>query len=283
MTTTGDTTSNVLASTERCTVPHLRAAIADHFAGRSSPAAEAALRAHLPGCWDCDARYRRHLLLARLDPRAVPAEERLARGLGFRVEGRRRLGTGGWTVALAVPVAALLLLAVLPRGVRPGQTHSVTSGSGPDEFAARGAARGPSSFWAYRLGPDGTPRLAARTIAPTDELAFAYSNAGGRPFLMIFGVDEHRHLYWFHPGWSGASPVPPPLSAQAGPGPYELPEAIRQPLAAGRLRVFAAFADRPLDPKAVEDAVRAAADGDPSRALSTDGVAVMQRIFEVIP
>jgi hypothetical protein len=283
MATTGETRSNAIASSEGCAQPALRAAVADHFAGRISPAMEAAMRAHLLGCGDCDARYRRHLLLARLDPRALPAQDRLGRGLGFRGGRSSEHRRTHWALALCIPVAALLLLALSPRGVRPGAIQSVTAPSTTDDFAARGGSKGGSSFWVYHLGPDGAPRLAAHTIGRADELAFAYSNARGNRFLMIFGVDEHRHVYWFHPGWSGAPPEPPALSAQAGPGPFELPEALRQPLEPGRLRVYAAFSDRPLDPMVLEDAIRAAGDSDPAPALSAEGVTLVERTLEVTP
>ena len=264
----------------RCASPTFRSAIADHFAGRGSRAAEGPLRAHLLGCADCDARYRRHLVLARLDPRAVPAQQRLARGLGFRGAGRAG-GWRAWALGLCVPAAAALLLALAPRHALHGDTRAA---KGLDTgFASRGAAAGPSSFWTYRLGPDGTPRLADRTIARADEIAFAYTNAARRPFLMIFGIDEHRHVYWFHPGWSAGAPAPQALSAQRGPGPYELPEAIRQPFDGARLRVYAAFADRRFDATTIEDAVRTAADGELPRALGAAGITVVERAFEVRP
>jgi hypothetical protein len=220
-------------------------------------------------------------VLAGLDPRALAARERLGRGLGFRGDrwwGHRR---SGWALALAVPAAVLLLLAVLPRqslhsGARPSPAVS-------DEFAARGGARETSAFWTYRVGPDGTPRLAAQALGRADEVAFAYSNTAGRPFLMIFGVDEHRHLYWFHPGWSGEGVAPQALSAHPGPGPHELPEAIRQPFDGGRLRVYAAFGDRPFDATTIEGAVRAAGDGDPARVLGARGITAVERTFQVIP
>jgi len=278
--TTVQTTPEALAGPGPCPQRRFETAIADHFAGRDSVAAAATLRAHLLGCADCDARYRRHLLLARLDPRALPAQERLGRGLGFCRQGLATRWPRSWALGLFVPAAAALALVLAPRhhgDPRSGRTPE------PSAFAARGAAKGVSSFWAYRLDPDGAPRLADQAIGRTDEVAFAYANAAGRPFLMIFGVDEHRHVYWFQPGWSSGTPAPQALRAEVGPGPHELPDAIRQPFDGGRLRVYAAFADRRFDAAAVEDAVRAAANGDPSQALRERGMTVVERTFQVTP
>jgi len=275
------TTATSDALSPRCARPHHRAAITDHFAGRGSPAAEATLRAHLLGCVDCDAYYRRHLLLARLDPRALPARERLGRGLGLR--GDRFAWRRTWVLGLCVPAVAAALLVLLPRYVLHGGVGTARSIGADGEFAARGPAGGVSSFWTYLVGADGTPRLAGKLIGRADEMAFAYANAAGKPFLMIFGVDEHRHVFWFHPGWSAGTPAPQALSATVGPGPYELPEAIRQPFDGARLRVYAAFSDRRFDATMIDNAVRSAGDGDPSRALGASGITVVERTFEVRP
>jgi len=275
------TTATSDALSARCARPSYRAAIADHFAGRNSPAAEATLRAHLLGCVHCDALYRRHLVLAQLDPRALPARERLGRGLGFRGDGlvRRR----AWVLALCVPAVAALLLVLLPRYVLQGGAGTPRTMGADGEFAARGAGAGVSSFWTYRLGADGTPRLAGQVVGRDDEMAFAYANTAGKPFLMIFGVDEHRHVFWFHPGWPPGTPAPQASSARVGPGPYELPEAIRQPFDGARLHVYAAFSDRRFDATTVEDTIRSAGDGELTRALGPRGITAVERTFEVRP
>lgn len=248
-------------------------AIADHFAGRASRAGEQAMRAHLPTCSSCTHRYGRHLILARLDPRGLPAERRIARALGLRSSaGPRR---GRWIAALAIPAVAVL--ALLPRHL-----HKTDPDRG---FAARGAetsAAPPPSFWAYRVGPVGVPELVDRTIGTGDELAFAYSNAAGRPFLMIFGVDEHRHVYWFHPAWPEGRSAPSSLRSAIGPGPYELPDAIHHQIDGRVLNVYAVFSDRAMDVTTVEAQVRSAKDGDPFRALG-DGVVIARRTFQVRP
>ena len=100
------------------------------------------MRAHLSTCPDCKSHYQRHLTLARLDPGALPAADRIARGLGIRVRGsgsaaawRARLGAG-----LLVPVAALAVavFALVP-GKRNRGIETARPAGANAAFAARGA------------------------------------------------------------------------------------------------------------------------------------------------
>jgi putative zinc finger protein len=274
---------------------HLRSrrAIAAHFAGRATPATEAAMRAHLSTCADCRHRYDRHLILARLDPRAPPVEERLAAGLGFQWRATARWDR--WSrraIALAIPVAATaLLLAFLP-GLLSTRDH-VGSRLAPEgdgaraasAFAARGgrsSRAGAPSFWTYRITPARAPQLAGQTIAASDELAFAYSNPAAKPYLMIFGVDEDRHVYWFHPAWPAGQAAPVAIPASAGPGPHELSAAIRHAIEGRRLDLYAVFSDRALATTAVEAQIHAAAGADGSLALG-DGTVIERRTLRVLP
>ena len=263
-----------------------RRAIAAHFAGRTSTATETAMRAHLLTCLPCKGHYQRHLTLARLDPRALPAEERIARGLGLRVRafggghGRARLIAG-----LTVSVATVAALAIFPVRTPDQRIDPARAMRANADFTARGtdvAAERAVAFWTYRVGGEGTPRLADRAIRRDDELAFAYSNPIGKAFLMIFGVDEHRHVYWFHPAWPAGQPAPTAIRAVEGPGPHELPGAIRQALDGRRLNVYAALSDRALDVKAVEAAVGLPTASDMLPALG-DSVVVVGRTYEVQP
>jgi hypothetical protein len=268
--------------------PHraARAAIDAHFAGRASPAAEAAMRAHLPACPDCRDCYRRHHLLSGLDPSARSAEERIARGLGFprRAPARRRWLAFGLPLAGAVAAAVIFVWA--PSG-RPGGDHAAGSKESP-------VARGPAATTApatrlfiYRFDAAGSraraPELVDRSMRGRDELAFAYTNPTGRRYVAIFGVDESRHVYWFHPAWPTGAPAPRAIPAAPGPEPHELPEAIRHEIAGRHLTIRAAFADRPLAVEDVEDAVRTGADsGALAARLGTD-VFVTERVLDVRP
>src|SRR4051812_758680 len=112
---------------------HVRA-IDAHFAGRLAPRAERAMRERLPVCVPCRTRYERHLRLAAIDPRALPAEERLARGLGFRRDS---------TPARALVLPALALGALALVWALSGRATS-------SQFAARGESS-PYQLAVYRV------------------------------------------------------------------------------------------------------------------------------------
>jgi hypothetical protein len=261
---------------------HDRRAIAAHFSGRTSAATEASMRAHLVTCAWCKDHYQRHLTLSRLDPRGLPAADRIARGLGFRVDDAR---DGRWftrmVAGLAIPIAIVMLLAIVPRKKIANERAVGADG----DFVPRGtgiSGAAAASFWTYRVRTKGAARLADQEIAGDEELAFAYSNPAGKPFLMIFGVDEHRHVYWFHPAWPVGSPPPVAIRAATGPGPHELPDAIHQTVDGQRLKVYAAFSEHALDATMVEAIVRAAPTANALPDLG-EGIVVVERKYEVQP
>jgi hypothetical protein len=212
-----------------------------HFAGRIRPAEERRLRQHLPGCQTCTRYYERHRLLAVLDPSALPAEERLARGIGLAHPLRSWPATAFrppmLLAAVAATAAAIGLLAV--QRLDPA-----------DGFTARGAAIEEPRVRAYRVAAGSNPVELGETMAPGDELAFEYDNPGGRRYLLIFGVDEHRHVYWYHPAWVDleSTPAAVPISA----GRQELPEAVAHELDGVELTLVAVFVDEMLTVREVE-------------------------------
>jgi hypothetical protein len=242
-------------------------AITAHFAGRAAAADEAAMRAHLPACASCRRVYERHLLLARLDPTAAPPEARLARGLDLRPRTAARFPA--WSAALAASAAALCLWYVARAPTEAGFTAR-----GSEE---RGDVRTPA-FWIYRVTGE-TPELARSRVAASDELAFAYANPTGLPYVMIFGVDEHEHVYWFHPAWPRGSAAPAAVGAQRGTGPHELPGAVRHAFDGQRLVVYAVFSPRSLTASAAEDWVQR---GTTTTSLAP-GVATVQHALQVSP
>jgi hypothetical protein len=243
--------------------PHeqTRRAINAHFAGAAAPGRERAMRAHLPACADCRAFYDEWLLVASLDPAAPSDQERLARGLGLPVRrapawGLRRLSSlGGLAAATAVAIALVLL--------RPAPKGNGDDGSG--EFVARGgaAAAPASALDVYRIAGGATESVAG-TLHAGDEVAFAYRNPTGKHRLLVFAVDEHRHVFWYHPGWTepAANSGAVPISTE--PGRHELPAAIAQRYDGQRLMVHALFTDEELTVRQVEAALATAAqkDGD---------------------
>ncbi len=224
----------------RCSLATGRALVDAHFAETISPRRERELRQHLPGCAACRAYYDRHLLISQLDPRARSAQDRLAAGLGID-PAKKRTTLAHLVLALSA-VAALFLAVVPPRNSRSG------------DFVARGAALATSDakLLVYRLGHGQPPQSLGTTLQPSDELAFAYSNPGGYKRLMIFGVDEHGHVYWYHPEWSDAATDPHAIEIQPGGEVHELPAAISHSLDGSELHLFAVFMNEDLSVRGIE-------------------------------
>jgi hypothetical protein len=107
-----------------------------------------------------------------------------------------------------------------------------------------------------RLGTSG--QKAGDVVHPDDELAFAYRNPAGVRRLLIFAVDEHGHVYWYHPEWSDAAENPTAVLISAEPGLHELPAAVLQKFDGERIMIHALFTDRELNVRQVEAAVAAA-------------------------
>jgi len=227
-------------SSRDCT---LRSRVDDHFAGRIRPRAEQALRRHLPECAACSLHYERRLLLSKLDPRGIDAGTRLGIGLGLRA---RRIPLAA---ALSAASAVAALTAIVFFLLWP------TAGPSPAEFAARGPGAMPARLLVYNLQPGTPPALAEEEIGADDELAFAYENTGGKKRLLVFGVDEHRNIYWYHPGWLDAARNPVAVSIEPGPGIHELPEAVSHRLNGKNLLIHGIFTDEPLSVRDMETLV----------------------------
>ena len=217
-----------------------------HFARRIRPPQERVLREHLPGCARCGDRYRRHLVLAGLDPRAPAAEARLAVGLGLRGPSRP------WIAPAAVAVAVAL-------GVALALGRHDASADRP-AFARRGSAA--TRLVVYRIAPGGKPETAGRAIGRRDELAFAYENGADRRYLMVYGRDEHGHVYWFHPAWSDPAASPGAVPIERHGGLVELPEAVAHSHDGSRLVIHGRFLDHPVSVREVERAPAMLVAGD---------------------
>jgi hypothetical protein len=217
-----------------------------HFGRGLGRRRERALREHLPACAACRSRYERQLLLAELDPRRPDAQVRLGRALGIH---RPAIRARAWGPGLAV--AAAVAIGLVWWAARPRLPETAT-------FAARGAGDGASRVAIYRVRPGAPPAIVEDAIDAADELAFAYENPAGWRYLMIFGVDEHRHVYWYHPAWLDPSDDPGAIPVEGSPVRRELPEAIRHALDGDRLRVYAVFSAAPPTVREIEAAVMAA-------------------------
>jgi hypothetical protein len=224
-----------------------RALLDAHFDRRISPEDERLLRAHLEVCSDCVKVYDAHLLFERITGDAAQSRERLATGLGFKPSLRRARAPWIAGAGFGGALAALFLLHVA--GARQEGVGQETA------FAARGVAQEESPrILAYALSPTRELAVSDRVRA-TDQLAFAYTNPTGFRHLLVFGVDEHRHVYWYHPAWRSREEHPRALAIEDGPAARELPDAVRHDLDGRTLTVYSVFLDEDMPVERIEELV----------------------------
>jgi hypothetical protein len=242
-----------------------------HFAATISADKESALRQHLPQCASCRSYYERHLVFETLDPRGRGPEARIAVGLGIRR--RRRPAT---PFALGATALAALVLA-------PPLLGSVISSRQAPEFAPRGTIDESAAphLMIYRLRPDRAPELVHGMIGSRDELAFAYTNPDGFERLLIFGFDEHRHVYWYHPAWSHEGENPVGIAVARGPEVHELAEAVTQRLDGHTLRIVGLFTRDNISVRQVERVIKDAPKGAVDFARSIRGTVEIETLLEI--
>jgi hypothetical protein len=218
-----------------------------HFAGKNSVDEEAEMRRHLSsGCADCRFRYTRQAMLAKTQPDAPTAQDRLARSLGFGPPPRR--WTGLWAMAAASGMAVILLIfMIFPR-----------TDEEDDGFQARGVAGAElpeAELRVFRIRTGGAPELVTGKLSAADELSFAYRNATGKRHLFVFGVDEHGHVYWFWPAWRSAHEQPAAPLALGDGAFHEIEDAVGHRYDGTRLHLHALFTDRAWKVKELEAAI----------------------------
>lgn len=240
-----------------------RAQIDRHFSGRIDPASECALRAHLPDCSRCRRYYGRYLLLSRIDPAMPPADERLGSPLRLRPQ-RRRSHAVGVVAAVAIAAAALFVIRV----------------SASRDFVPRGTAVGapPPELRVFRLRKGTQPQLVGASIHASDELAFAYRSPGRARHLLVYGADEHGHLYWYYPAWEDVADDPPAIAIEASAELRELPDAVGNDLDGHRLFLHALFVSTSVRASAIEHLARA---GDPAAPLALPNAVQSIQVIEV--
>jgi hypothetical protein len=113
-----------------------------------------------------------------------------------------------------------------------------------------------------------------------DELAFAYANPGGYEKLMVFAVDEHRHVYWYQPEWSNQADDPHALSITPGADVREIPSAVSHSFDGGALTLFAVFTNEDLTVRGVERLVDGLRSLDDPLPLSNASVTQMRITVE---
>lgn len=222
--------------------PAARSLIRAHFALRIAPTDERRLRLHLSDCPACHAQYERHRMLAELDPSAPTYEQRVAKGLGLAVANER---TSRAPMFWSLAAAALALCVLVPARAYLSPSYS-----------ARGTTPVAAQVLVYKVEPGHSAKAAGDSVRATDELAFAYTNPNGFRKLMIFGIDEHRHVYWYHPAWLRAEDNPQAIDIVAGTEVRELPEAIHHSFDGHQLTICSIFSNEELSVKAVEQSIK---------------------------
>jgi hypothetical protein len=239
----------------------MRGSVDDHFARKLKPGSERNLREHLPRCGSCKSLYDRYLLFQKLDPKAGrDSQKRLGQGLGLV---RPPLPVAQGAAALAV--VAVLAVSVLMTRNAPFEPAAEAQG-----FTARGggAEVAPEALRVFRVRPGVPAEAVVGELDSRDELAFAYQNPNGKKWLLIYGVDEHGHVYWFHPSWSNPDEDPAAVKAFGGVALHELPEAISHDFDGKKLVLHGVLSDERLTVKQAETLLQGR---DPSQPLPLAG------------
>ncbi len=227
----------------KCNLPTGPSLVDAHFAGSISAARERELRSHLPACETCRDYYERYLLLSALDPDAKKPLERLGMGLGLAPSPKPSKVA---PFAMALCAAAVLLLAIVP-----------LRNNRPDEFFARGSASAADpKLLSYRIEHGQVPKTLGQVMRGADELAFAYANPGAYEKLMVFAVDEHRHVYWYHPEWTNQADDPHAISIASGSEVREIPAAVSHTFDGTDLTLFSVFTNEDLSVRKVEQMIQ---------------------------
>lgn len=223
-----------------------RRQVDEHFARRTTPEHERAMREHLVTCDACRGYYERHLLLERLTPSAPSPRERIGRSLGLRAPPAPSTRRWSWAaLSLAGATAVALLVSREPIPNAP-------------EFVARGVLHADAAHadvHVFEVRHDGSAFPLDETMDASSGLAFAYRNPEGARYLLVFGVDELDNVYWYFPSWSDEGDDPRAVAIESTTLLTELPEVVDHGYKGSQLRLFALFADEPWDVRAVESAL----------------------------
>jgi hypothetical protein len=230
-----------------------RSRIDRYFVRGLSPRAEQAMRQHVARCARCRRRYEANLAAeAALPGGALLAEQRLWQGItgAASAPDTARASLRARRFMLAGAFSAATLVAVVwfsPwRERQPGGL--VERGSHEDEALHR-----TPSLQIFRRGEASVPEPVRDTIHGGDALMFAYSNPGRRyRFLMVFGVDDHRRIFWYYPAYERDVDAPRAIAIQAERLGVELGDAVTHALVEGGLRVYGLFLEDSATVSAIE-------------------------------
>ena len=185
----------------------------------------------------------------------------------------------------AVAAAAVILPVVLER------KDADTSSKKKDEYRVKSAStrRVARSRWialnAFRLSGVTEPEPLRDILHIGDGLLFSYTNLGPEPFsyLMIFGVDGNRRVYWYYPAFLDARDNPKGIDIEKGASRAGLQEVIAHPYRVGPLTLFGLFSDKALSVFDIETAMQRGLADAAALEAAFDGVKVKALRVEVVP
>jgi hypothetical protein len=105
---------------------------------------------------------------------------------------------------------------------------------------------------AYSLDARGTPTSVTSEITAGQGLAFAYANATHKGRLLVFAVDEQRHVFWFHPAWQDGRENPVAVPIAQDEAIHELPRATFHQFGGSRVHLLGVFLDEALSVRDLE-------------------------------
>ena len=171
----------------------------------------------------------------------------------------------------------LLRLAFLPAGLLLGLILMWTAYvDSPSPYGTKSASSASSDdqnkvgLRIYRVDSGQVSKLAGQ-MKSRDELLFAYSNLGPRPYayLMIFAVDSKGEVYWFYPAYSKVGTDPKSLKILQNVTSIELPEKIRHDFEPGPIHICALFTRTPWLVSQIEQKVSAQLRNRPASDFKT--------------
>ena len=223
------------------TTPCSRTVMVDTYFDHGLPPPEAhALYEHIPACASCRERYNRQLVLESLLPESTGPKARLRTTLDIPASRTVLTSRRWWGPAAAVlAMAACALLFVR----RPRDDAG---------FHARGDATSLAPrLDVYRL-QGSAPSYVVDVVGRQDELAFTYTNPTGKKRVLVFAVDEHRHVYWYYPAWTRADETVTSIPIVTTREPVELKEGVTHDFDTSRVRIYGVFTDEAMTTREVE-------------------------------
>ena len=175
-------------------------------------------------------------------------------------QSRRKFSSRWAPVSLALAtgaVAFVLIFLLLP-------TEKQSFMDPGDQFQARAAFTDPSqrwwALWMFESNESARQyREVKSQISQDAQLVFGYLNhppvsEQAYSHLMIFGIDQQAHVFWYYPAFQELGTDPKSISIQ--PGKHPLPDRVEHSLHTGRLCIFALFTKSALRVSQMEQMVR---------------------------